>query len=93
MNPAAANRYAKSGGYDLVGKSLMGCHNEKSNEMIYKVVDWFMESSDHNKIYTFYNEKENKDVYMLQLKCLDEELASQYGNDISFLKRNNAELK
>ena len=41
MNPAAACRYAKSGGYELVGKSLMGCHNEKSNEMIYKVVDWF----------------------------------------------------
>ena len=78
MNPAAANRYAKSGGYDLVGKSLMGCHNEKSNEMIYKVVDWFKESPDHNKIYTFYNEKENKDVYMIALRDGDKNLIGYY---------------
>lgn len=78
MNPSAANRYAKSGGYDLVGKSLMGCHNEKSNEMIYKVVDWFKESPDHNKIYTFYNEKENKDVYMIALRDGDMNLIGYY---------------
>ena len=78
MNPSAANRYAKSGGYDLVGKSLMGCHNEKSNEMIYKVVDWFKESPDHNKIYTFYNEKENKDVYMIALRDGDKNLIGYY---------------
>lgn len=78
MNSAAANRYAKSGGYDLVGKSLMGCHNEKSNEMIYKVVDWFKESPDHNKIYTFYNEKENKDVYMIALRDGDKKLIGYY---------------
>ena len=68
MNPAAASRYAYAGGYDLVGKSLMGCHNEKSNEMIDKVVNWFKESPEHNKIYTFYNVQENKDVYMVALR-------------------------
>lgn len=78
MNPAAAGRYAKSGGYELVGKSLMGCHNEKSNEMIYKVVDWFKESPEHNKIYTFYNEKENKDVYMIALRDADKKLIGYY---------------
>ena len=78
MNPAAACRYAKSGGYELVGKSLMGCHNEKSNEMIYKVVDWFKESPEHNKIYTYYNEKENKDVYMIALRDADKKLIGYY---------------
>lgn len=78
MNSAAACRYAKSGGYDLVGKSLMGCHNEKSNEMIYKVVDWFKESTENNKVYTFYNEKENKDVYMVALRDRDKNLIGYY---------------
>ena len=68
MNPAAVSRYAKSGGAELVGKSLFNCHTERSNEIIKKVVAWFAESTDHNRIYTFYNEKENKDVYMVALR-------------------------
>lgn len=27
-----------------------------------------MESTEHNRVYTFYNEKENKDVYMIALR-------------------------
>ena len=68
MNPAAVERYAKRGGAELVGKSLLDCHNARSNEMIKKVVAWFEESADHNRIYTFHNEKENKDVYMIALR-------------------------
>ena len=68
MNPAAAARYARRGGAELVGKSLLDCHTEHANELIKKVVAWFEESADHNRIYTFYNEKENKDVYMVALR-------------------------
>lgn len=68
MNPAAAERYAKRGGQKLVGKSLLDCHGLRSREMIQKVTDWFKESSRHNIIYTFRNEKENKDVYMVALR-------------------------
>ena len=68
MNPAACARYAKRGGEGLVGKSLLDCHNAASREMIRKVVEWFRESGDHNIIYTFRNEKENKDVYMVALR-------------------------
>ena len=68
MNPAAKERYVKWGGAALVGKSLMDCHNEKSSEMIIKVVEWFMRSADHNLVYTSYNQKENKDVYMVALR-------------------------
>lgn len=68
MNPAAVDRYAKRGGAELVGKSLLDCHNARSNEIIRKVVAWFGESTEHNRIYTFHNDKENKDVYMIALR-------------------------
>ena len=64
MNKSAIERYHK----DLTGSSLLDCHNPKSNEIIIKVVDWFRKSYDNNMIYTFHNEKENKDVYMVALR-------------------------
>lgn len=78
MNPSAKKRYAKSGGGELVGKSVMGCHNEKSCEIIEKVVAWFAESRDNNMIYTYRNEKENKDVYMVALRDEAGELIGYY---------------
>ena len=68
MNPAAIERYAKWGGKNLMGKSLLDCHNEKSREMIRKVVDWFKASEGNNIVYTSHNPKENKDVYMVALR-------------------------
>ena len=68
MNPAAAERYKKSGGSALVGSSLLDCHNKASNEKIQHVVEWFGKSPDNNRVYTFYNPKENKDVYMVALR-------------------------
>ena len=78
MNPAAIQRYEKWSGEALVGKSLMGCHNEKSCEMIEKVIDWFGKSKNNNLVYTFYNEKENKDVYMVALRDDAGELIGYY---------------
>lgn len=78
MNPAAIARYAKSGGAELVGKSLLNCHNEESIAMIHKVLDWFGESREHNRIYSFRNEKENKDVYMIALRDEDGTLIGYY---------------
>lgn len=68
MNPAAGERYKKSGGLSLVGSSLLDCHNEKSKVKIKQVVDWFLKSPENNRVYTFYNPKENKDVYMIALR-------------------------
>lgn len=68
MNPAAQSRYAKRGGKQLVGKSLLDCHNAESCEKIRKIVSWFGEDRDNNIIYTYHNEKENKDVYMVALR-------------------------
>jgi len=78
MNPVAMERYGKWGGKALLGKSLLDCHNEKSRELIGKVVDWFKVSKDHNIVYTFYNQKENKDVYMVALRNDAGELIGYY---------------
>lgn len=78
MNPAACERYERYGGAGLVGKSLLDCHDDKSKEMILKVINWFEASSEHNRIYTYYNEKENKDVYMVALRNGQGELIGYY---------------
>lgn len=78
MNPAAIERYAKWGGKNLMGKSLMNCHNEKSREIILKVLDWFQASKENNLVYTFFNEKENKDVYMVALRNDEGNLIGYY---------------
>ena len=78
MNPAAICRYEKWGGEALLGKSLLDCHNEKSREMIRKVLDWFLASKDNNLVYTSFNEKENKDVYMVALRDDAGELIAYY---------------
>ena len=41
---------------------IMECHNQASREKIQQVVDWFIEDNNHNIVYTFHNEKQNKDV-------------------------------
>ena len=68
MNPAAKARYAKRGGEALVGQSLLACHSPASCETIRRVVAWFAASPEHNLVYTFRNERENKDVYMVALR-------------------------
>lgn len=76
MNPAARERYKKHG--DLVGKSLTDCHNADSNEKMRRVLEWFKADKSHNKVYTFRNDKENKDVYMIALRNDRGELIGYY---------------
>lgn len=78
MNPTAIQRYEKYGGAELIGKNLLNCHNDKSQEMIKKTISWFEESNEHNIIYTSHNEKENKDVYMVALRDNDGTLIGYY---------------
>ena len=46
--------------------------------MIIKVVNWFQESPENNLVYTFYNQKENKDIYMVALRNDSKELIGYY---------------
>ena len=78
MNPAAKERYAKWGGPQLMGQNLLQCHNASSKQKIEKVLKWFRESEDHNRVFTFYNEKEKKDVYMIALRDAESELIGYY---------------
>ena len=78
MNPAAIRSYAKHGGAALIGRSLLNCHNADSNHRIQEVVDWFAASPEHNLIYTYHNEKQNKDVYMVALRDEDGTLIGYY---------------
>ena len=68
MNPAAGAEYAHSGGMELMGKSLLDCHNARSNDLIKKAVAWFAQSREHNLLHTFYNERKNEDIYMTALR-------------------------
>jgi len=78
MNKAAIKRYAESGGKELVGKNLLECHNVYSQKMIIKILNWFLEDEQNNMIYTFKNEKENKDVYMIALRDENNKLIGYY---------------
>lgn len=78
MNPAAMEQYAKWGGEKLVGQSLLHCHNERSKEMIEKVIRWFQQDKENNRMFTFYHEKQNKDVYMVALREPEGKLIGYY---------------
>ncbi len=74
MNQSAMERYHT----DLTGKSIRLCHNAQSNEKIDCVVEWFKASVQNNCVHTYYNEKENKDVYMIALRNKEGELIGYY---------------
>ena len=74
MNPSAIKRYHK----DLTGSNIKNCHPPQANELIEKVVNWFKKSKDNNIVYTFRNDEENKDVYMVALRNSDGTLIGYY---------------
>ncbi len=76
MNPAARERYRKHG--ELVGTSIFNCHNAESNAKIREVVEWFAKSPEHNLVFTYHNDRENKDVYMVALRDENGELIGYY---------------
>lgn len=78
INPSAAERYSKWGGYGLIGKSLLKCHNKESADKINQVLEWFNANKFNNKVYTFYNKNENKDVYMVALRDDNGKLIGYY---------------
>ena len=77
MNKKANDFYSKKG-KQLLGTNLLDCHNDDSKEKIYKVLDWFKKDINNNIVHTFYNEKENKDVYMIALRDKNSNLIGYY---------------
>ena len=76
MNKSARERYQKHG--ELVGTSIFDCHNAESNAKIREVVEWFAKSPENNLVFTYRNDKENKDVYMVALRDENGELIGYY---------------
>ena len=74
MNPSAIARYKR----DLTGRSIKLCHPAAANEKIEQVLAWFRRSRDNNVVYTFRNDEENKDVYMVALRGEDGALIGYY---------------
>ena len=74
MNPSARSRYKR----DLIGKSLKSCHPAEANKKIDAVLEWFKKSRDNNIVYTYRNDVENKDVYMVALRDSDGNLIGYY---------------
>lgn len=87
MNPSAKARYH----CDLTGKSIKECHNADSNDKIQRVVEWFGKSENNNCVYTSYNEKENKDVYMVALRDDGGKLIGYYEKHV-FRNRETAKM-
>lgn len=74
MNPAAIRRYHR----DLTGQNVKDCHPAAANEKIDRVLEWFARSKENNRVYTFRNDRENKDVYMVALRNDAGELIGYY---------------
>ena len=64
MNPAAIMRYKR----DLIGQNVKSFHPIEANKKIDRVLEWFGKSRDNNIVYTYRNDEENKDVYMVALR-------------------------
>ena len=86
MNPKAIEAQSKRGGASLVGRSLLLCHNPDSQEKIRKVVDWFAAHKSHNRVQSFFNEKQNKDGYMIALR-------DELGNLIGYYEKHEFRSK
>ena len=78
MNSSAIKNYEKSGGAKLIGQSLLECHNEKSCQMINRVIEWFKKDKNNNIVYMLKNTKYNKDVYMVALRDEKDKLIGYY---------------
>ena len=78
MNPAAITRYASRGGASLVGRSLLDCHGVASQAKIRQVVAGFSARTGSDRVFTYHNPAENKDVYMVALRDADGALIGYY---------------
>lgn len=78
MNSSAIKNYEKRGGAKLIGQSLLECHNEKSCQMINRVIEWFKKDKNNNIVYMLKNTKYNKDVYMVALRDEKDKLIGYY---------------
>lgn len=80
MNPAAVKQYAKRGGADLVGKSVLDCHSERSRDIIKANVAKMKADKSINKIFEFHKSRDgcSDDVYCAAIRDENGELIGYY---------------
>lgn len=74
MNEKGAAQYEKSGGYALVGRSIMDCHNENSCRIIREVFARMRDGVDEEEIYR----RPGKIAYMTAVRDGDGALLGYY---------------
>lgn len=84
MNKSGCQKYPKI----KVGDNLLNCHNSRSVKLICQVVEWFNKDCNNNCVHTFYNEKDNRDVYMIALRDANNKLIGYYEKHCSRNKDN-----
>ena len=82
MNPSAIEHYSDDIPGDYKGRLITDCHPRSANEHIDAVVKWFMSSMENNVVHTSFNKAQNKDVYMVALRCGNGELIGYYERHI-----------
>ncbi len=79
MNSVAIANYHQ----DLTGKNLRDCHNEKSNQKMEQILNWFRKDINNNKVYTYHSTKSNRDTYIVALRDENKELIGFYERHIT----------
>ena len=74
MNAAAIELYAKWGGADLIGKSVLDCHNEQSQATILEIFDEMQAGLDERLI----SEKPTRRIYMRAVRDSDGKLLGYF---------------
>lgn len=87
MNPAAIEHYHGN----HVGRDVRDCHPPQANVLIERVLAWFGQSPDNNRVYTYRNDKEDKDVYMIALRNAEGALIGYYEKH-EYRRRESGEL-
>ena len=74
MNKAAIERYSDRGGAGLVGRSLLECHNEQSQQMILEVLT-AMKDGEEERLIT---DNEKQRAYMRAVRSPNGQLLGYY---------------
>ena len=74
MNKAAIERYKERGGADLIGSSLLECHNEQSQQMIIEILA-AMHNGEEERLIT---DSEKHRAYMRVVRDSDGKLLGYY---------------
>lgn len=74
MNKAAIKRYVDRGGAGLVGKSLLECHNEQSQQMILEILAGMKDGEEERLI----TDNKKHRIYMRAVRSPDGQLLGYY---------------